>query len=148
MSLYLDASVLLPLLVEEDATRAVSSLLAGADEPPLVGEFAVAEVASGLSRLGRMGVLTPEEASHRLAMFDVWRADDTEPCDIVAADVRLCGLFVRRFELKLRAPDALHLATVRRLGATLVTLARQLAEASRRLGVAVQIPDDDDRKTN
>ncbi len=140
MSLYLDASVLIPLLVEEGATRSVAASLSAAGEPLLISEFAVAEVASSLSRLVRMGVLTGEEGSRRLSAFDVWRADDADVCDIVAADVRLCGIFVRRFELKLRAPDALHIAVARRLGATLITLDQRLAEAARRLDLRVQTP--------
>jgi predicted nucleic acid-binding protein len=42
---------------------------------------------------------------------------------------------VRRFDLKLRAPDALHLAICRRLQARLVTLDNNLARAARALDV-------------
>ena len=45
--------------------------------------------------------------------------------------------YVRRFDLALRAPDALHLAIARRLDATLVTLDRRLAAAAGELGIAV-----------
>jgi predicted nucleic acid-binding protein len=54
-----------------------------------------------------------------------------------AADARLVYVYVRRFDLGLRAPDALHLAITRRLDATLVTLDRRLAAAANQLGVAV-----------
>ena len=46
-------------------------------------------------------------------------------------------IYVRRFDLALRAPDALHLAIARRLDATLVTLDRRLAAAAGELGIAV-----------
>ena len=46
-------------------------------------------------------------------------------------------IYVRRFDLALRAPDALHLAVARRLDATLVTLDRRLTAAARELGIAV-----------
>ena len=45
-----------------------------------------------------------------------------------------------RFELALRAPDALHLAMVRRLDASLITLDRRLAAAARDLDIAVETP--------
>ena len=49
-------------------------------------------------------------------------------------------LYVRRFDLKLRAPDALHAAICRRLGMRLVTLDRRLAAAARALGIDVLVP--------
>ncbi|MBV9375949.1 MAG: VapC toxin family PIN domain ribonuclease, partial [Alphaproteobacteria bacterium] len=74
----------------------------------------------------------------RLADFDAWRAAATSAADVHAADARLAYIYVRRFDLGLRAPDALHLAIARRLDATLVTLDRRLAIAANQLGVAVE----------
>lgn len=76
----------------------------------LVSDFAAAEVAAALSRLVRMGLLAHADATERLADFDVWRAAMGTPADIHAADARLANAYVRRFELLLRAPDALHKA--------------------------------------
>jgi predicted nucleic acid-binding protein len=64
----------------------------------------------------------------------------SSPVDIGATDARLAYIYVRRFDLGLRAPDALHLAIARRLDATLVTLDRRLATAARELSVAVDEP--------
>ena len=64
----------------------------------------------------------------------------TLAAEIHAADVRLADAYVRRFDLGLRTPDALHLAIARRLDATLVTLDPRLAIAARELGVAVEEP--------
>ncbi|MGO8710884.1 MAG: PIN domain-containing protein [Rhizomicrobium sp.] len=64
----------------------------------------------------------------------------TSPVDMHAADARLANAFVRRCELMLRAPDALHLAISQRLNATLVTLDGRLASAARELGVSVTEP--------
>jgi hypothetical protein len=52
----------------------------------------------------------------------------------------LAGVFVRRFDLALRVPDALHLAIARRLDVALVTLDRRLATAAGELGVAAEMP--------
>ena len=105
-----------------------------------LADFAAAEVASTLSRLVRMALLTRADATARLADFDAWRAAMSSPVDIGASDARLAYIYVRRFDLGLRAPDALHLAIARRLDATLVTLDRRLAAAGRELGVAVEVP--------
>jgi len=88
----------------------------------------------------RMRLLTEEEGSARLADFDAWRAAASSVADMHAADARLGYVYVRRFDLALRAPDAVHLAIARRLDATLVTLDRRLAAAGRELGIAVEVP--------
>jgi len=138
LSAYLDTSVLLPTLIAEPSTEAVYDRLGAIDQELLISDFAAAEVASALSRLIRMRLLTGPDASARLADFDAWRAAMSLPVDIQAADARLAYIFVRRFDLALRAPDALHLAIARRLDATLITLDRRLATAARELGVAVE----------
>ena len=140
MSLYLDASVLVAtIIVERDSPTVIEALRACADDL-VVGDFATAEVASAVARLLRMGRLTITEATERLADFDAWRAAETDAVDITTHDCRLADRQVRRFELKLRAPDALHLAICRRLGFQLATLDRRLAEAARALEVEVLIP--------
>ncbi len=135
MSAYLDASVILPTLIEESASARVDQYLFSASEPLVVSEFAAAEVASALSRLVRMAQMDSGEAAARLASFDVWRAASTEDIDIRPADVRLAHLFVRRFDLMLRPPDALHAAVCRRADFLLVTMDKRLANAAEALGV-------------
>jgi uncharacterized protein len=140
LSAYLDTSVLLPTLIAEPATEAVYDCLGACEQELLISDFAAAEVASALSRLIRMAVLTDADASARLADFDAWRAAMSMPVDIGASDARLAYMYVRRFDLGLRAPDALHLAIARRLDATLITLDRRLAAAAREMGIAVNVP--------
>jgi uncharacterized protein len=139
MSIYLDTSVLIPTLVREAASDAVRAYLAAKDDR-LISDFAAVEVASVLSRLVRTSQLTLTEAAVRLADFDAWRAATSSCADIHAADARLANAYVRRFELMLRAPDALHLAIANRLQATLVTLDRRVERAAEELGVAVEVP--------
>jgi len=138
LSAYLDASVVLPRLIEEPASAAVRHHLTTHRQERLISDFTATEVASALSRLVRMGLLTDAEGSARLADFDAWRAVTSSPADVQASDARLAYAYVRRFELVLRTPDALHLAIARRLDATLVTLDRRLARAAQELGITVQ----------
>ncbi len=135
MSLYLDASVLLSIVNDEEPSDAVERFLAGAGTSLWVSEFASAEVASAFSRLVRMGALTIDRARDGLIAYDDWIATEANAVDVEGQDVRLATSLVRRFDLMLRAPDALHLAICRRLGATLATLDRRLATAARALGI-------------
>ena len=140
MSAYLDASVLTATVIDEPATYTVRAFLIASTQELLVGDFAAAEVASAVSRLVRMREVTAEDASSRIDDFEIWRAATSSPVEVHAADARLAYAYVRRFDLRLRAPDALHLAIARRLDATLVTLDRRLANAARELGVSVAVP--------
>lgn len=141
MSAYLDASVIVPTLVHEAATDDVVAYFHSLREQRLISDFAATEVASTLSRLARMRLLTQVEAVARLIDFDGWRAATSSAVEVHAADVRLAYAYLRRFDLNLRAPDALHLAIAHRVGATLVTLDRRLATAASEFGVAVETPE-------
>ncbi|TCS15526.1 type II toxin-antitoxin system VapC family toxin [Caulobacter sp. BK020] len=139
MSAYLDASVILPTLIEETASASVDRFMDELEDDLIVSEFAAAEVASALSRLVRTGLLDHEDASRRLADFDAWRAAATRDLDLQASDVRLANVFVRRFDLMMRAPDALHVAVCRREDHLLVTLDKRLAAAALELGVRTRL---------
>ena len=111
---YLDASALVPLAVAEASSEAMQTFLKGCDGRLLTSEFGVAE--SGVSRLVRMGKLDTAVASAALEDLDAWRHIATEEVDITSGDLRLAHLFVRQFETKLRAADAIHVAIAKRLG--------------------------------
>ncbi len=135
MGAYLDASAILPTLIEEPGSALVDAFIIAASEPLVIGAFAAAEVASALSRLVRMGRLEPQDASLRLSDFDAWREAATMEMDFQASDIRLANVYVRRFELMLRPPDALHAAACKRASHRLVTLDKRLAAAAKDLGV-------------
>lgn len=139
MSAYLDASAILPTLIPETGSAVVDRFITEGGEALVISDFATAEVASALSRLVRTGALTADDAAARLADFDAWRAAGSEGVDLQASDARLANVFVRRFDLMLRAPDALHAAICRRADFLLVTLDRRLAAAADELGVRVRL---------
>lgn len=138
MSIYLDAIV--PRLVEEEHSDAVVAFLAATRGELLISDFAAAEVASSLSRLVRIGQLSDSDAVASLGDFDIWRGARSAVAELHAADARLAYAYVRRFDRRLRAPDALHLAIAHRLRATLVTLDRRLSRAAASLGIMAQMP--------
>ena len=131
---------MLPTLVHENASAAVLAFLAAASEELVVSDYAAAEVASAISRLVRMQDLTSAEGLESLQQFDAWRSADTLPVEIHNTDIVDAAALVRRFELKLRTPDALHLAVCVRTGARIVTLDSTLGAVSAAIGADVVTP--------
>lgn len=128
------------MIVQESASESIDVLMEGLGAPPIVSEFAAGEVASALSRLVRMKQLDAADVRARLLDFDAWCVSDAIVVDVEASDIRLAAVFVRRLELGLRMPDALHAAICRRLDHTLVTLDLRLAGAATALGLPTSIP--------
>jgi predicted nucleic acid-binding protein len=139
-AVYLDASALVPIAVVEPSSALIDSFVLAHSGDLLVSELAAAEVGSAISRLVRMRLLTEEQGRRRLADFDAWRATNAAACDLEAADVRVAAAYVRRFELMLRTPDALHAAICHRLGCALVTLDTGLERAALDLGIQAVNP--------
>jgi predicted nucleic acid-binding protein len=140
LSHYFDASVLVPMLIQEAASGAVDRFVDGLPARPVVSDLAAGEVASALSRLVRMAMLTAQDAQERLADFDAWRAGDAQPVEVINSDIEQAAIFVRSFDLGLRMPDALHLAISQRQGFSLVTLDARMVNAGQALSVNVLKP--------
>jgi predicted nucleic acid-binding protein len=56
---------------------------------------------------------------------------------VTPADLAQATAWIRRLDLTLRAPDAIHIAAAQRLDASLATFDAGMAGAARRLGLAV-----------
>ncbi len=140
MRAYLDATVLLTIIIDEAAAPAADRFIDTWSGDLMVNYSAAAEVTSALSRIAHTRQITRDDAQDRLGDFDMWRAEATAQIDMNDSDMRLANAYVRRFELMLRAPDALHAAICRRNELTLVTLDRRLASAASQLGIAVHVP--------
>jgi uncharacterized protein len=140
LSFYFDACVLVPLFVEEDASAAVSRFVERATGETAVSDMAIAEFGAALSHHVRSRRSTEKAANSILTLFDQWVAGDAERIAVAPTDIIRAGAIVRRFDLKLLTPDAIHAAVCERLGLTLVTLDGRLADAGERLGVAVVVP--------
>ena len=137
MKAYVDASVLVPFIVAEAETERVIAFLANHRGRIVISEFAGGEVASAVGRLVRMGELTAALAGVRLSSFDAWRAAHAERTSIEDSDIAAAVALVRDYRLKLRMPDALHLALCVRHGYALATFDDRLTKAAQVSGVAV-----------
>jgi predicted nucleic acid-binding protein len=139
LSLYLDASVMVPIHIHEKASALVESWQSTAQDSLAISDLAAGEFASATSRLVRMGRLTSERANVVLARFDQW-LQGFERVAHAGSDVRRAAQLVREPLPKLLMADAIHLATCARTGHTLVTLDGDLAKIAGRLGMGCIVP--------
>jgi uncharacterized protein len=140
VSLYLDASAIIPTLTNQSMTQAAQSFLRRSAPPFFVSDLGESEVAAAVSRMVRMGNLAASQGRALLASFDIWLAVEATLVETSNADFRIAIGLVRRFELKLLTPDALHMAISERLSAQLVTFDQRLALAAQAIGLLVVTP--------
>jgi uncharacterized protein len=134
--IYLDASVLIPLLVADAHTQRALSWYSNGEETLIISDLAGLEVSAVMLRDLRKGRFADKVAENALLDFDAMRAN-CERLSHGASDFLLAERLVRDFTTKLAAPDALHLASAKNAGATLATLDARLAEAARGQGVTL-----------
>jgi predicted nucleic acid-binding protein len=141
VSLYLDANVLVALFIEDPLTDRVEAFLRSRSRRLIVSDFAAAEFASAIARRVRMGQIAPDGAREAYSNFDAWSARGADHANITSADVASATAFLRRLDIALRAPDAIHIAASQRVEADLLTYDSQLAASARMLGSTV-LPED------
>lgn len=84
-----------------------------------------------------MGLLDRREAEAAHAKLDSSTGRMAQRRLTSPADIAACERLVRRFEFKLLAPDALHIAMALADGATLVTFDERQAQVMAQLGDCV-----------
>lgn len=136
MFAYLDASVIASLLLNQPGSQKVVEALRPFGRRCIISDFASAEVSSAVAKRVRMGRESAKIANARLLAFDRFKADFPDRATLAPNDVSTAERLVRAFELKLRAPDAIHAAVCLRHNYQLATLDTNLAYAARLLGVA------------
>ena len=140
--IYFDTSALVPLVVPESASGAMHAWLAERlAEDHAISDWTVSEFASALGMRARAGTL---QASQLGAAWAQFQRQVVERCLVLtpsAEQFAAAAELALRFDLGLRAGDALHVAIARGAGAaTLVTLDRTMAAAASRLGLHVARP--------
>jgi uncharacterized protein len=137
VSLYLDASVLVTLLVIDPSTTRAEAFLSAHPEIVVVSDFAVAEFSSAVGRRVRTRDLTREDGELAFSNLDTWVARSAYREEVMTADIDAANRILRRLDVNLRTPDAIHIAIAQRLEATLVTLDRSMAAGARALDITV-----------
>ena len=137
MKAYLDASVIVPLFLADPFTPRAESLLRTPDLTVVISDWAGLEVSNVIARRVRIQALTAEEALRILGDFDLWRGRAAVEAETTRSDVRVATNLVRRPDLVLRGPDALHIAIAQRLGASLATFDARMANAAVAVGLEI-----------
>jgi len=135
LTLYLDASALLPLFIEEARTHDAHEHLRG--NVLVISDFAIAEFSSGVARRSRVGEINESGAPVVFAAMDAWTANVARRESLTAGDIGVAIGFIRRLDPGLRAADALNIAIARRCGANLLTFDGNMARSARSLGMNV-----------
>jgi predicted nucleic acid-binding protein len=138
LNAYLDASFLIALFANDSFTPNARQFLKSEKPLLLVSDFACAEFASAVAKRLRVGQFGMSDAQLALSNFDAWMPRGAQQVSMTSADIKVAEAYLRRLDLTLRTPDALHIAMVQRTGATLLTFDKKMAECARVLGIPVQ----------
>ncbi len=137
-ALYLDTSILVTAVTSEPETRGVQNWLESLTEPITISDWARVEVAGALSFKVWTGQLEPEAREPAESAFESY-ARLALSAEATSADFLAAATIVRRVELAVRPPDALHMAICAGRGETLATRDRRMASAAEALGLAVAV---------
>ncbi|MFN0025194.1 MAG: type II toxin-antitoxin system VapC family toxin [Parvularculaceae bacterium] len=126
--IYLDTSMIVPLFLPEPRSKEAEGLIALRDV--LVSDLAAAEFSSAIAMAVRTGRIQLQAAQGVLTLFDDWTTDHAGAVETQSEDFIEATALIRRFDLALRTPDALHIAIARRLDAKLLTFDSRMAAAA------------------
>ena len=135
MRTYLHANVLVALFTADARSDRADAALRGSDPLLVVSDLAGAEFSAAVARLVRTRIYAEDDAGTAFARFDTWLARATEHVETLAVDLVAVTALVRRLDVTLTAPDAVHLAIVGRVDAALLTFDVKMAHAARTLGI-------------
>jgi len=88
-----------------------------------------------LNLRARARTIALDGARSALRPLDLWRAQAASACQATSSDILVADSFLRRLDLPLRAPDAIHLAITRRLDIEMATGDLRLKDCAVRLGI-------------
>lgn len=139
MTLYLDTSVLVAAFTTEAATPRVQQWFRAQPGDLAISDWVAAEFSSALAIKLRSGAISLEVRNEALSTFHQFALRSFSNFPVASEHFELAARFVDRYELSLRASDALHLAVAFDNGATLCTLDKKMASAGAALAVLTSL---------
>ncbi len=139
MRAFFDASVIGIILCRDTGWEALLDHLDHHVTQSLLSDFGRGEVIAAIGGRVRRKTMDSQYADEILDEFAISTAS-WDRVSITRGDIADATMFVARFELALRLPDAIHIATAIRIGATLLTADKQQYRAARTIGAAAINP--------
>jgi len=135
--LYLDTSFLVPYFVSEESSEKVEAYLRGLEGEELVlSAWTATEFVSALGLKVRTKQLDKPAASAALAAFREVGEQYFNWLAVSAVDFKAASAYLEKWNLGLRAGDALHLAVAKTNGVKkLLTLDERMLKAARALRI-------------
>ena len=140
--IYLDTSVIVPLIVPETISSRARSWFDRLDlkstKELALSAWALTEFTSAMGIKVRNREITSEQGKAARAFLEDALLPNMTVVEVTPTDFRLAETMLREFALGLRAGDALHLATASRCAAQqFVSLDRKLCRVAEALGLPV-----------
>lgn len=135
MSAYLDASALVALFVVDVHSERANKTLRSLRENLIVSNLSAAEFCSVIARRVRTRDLSAGQARTAFSNVDIWCARYSRFIEVDHADFSGAIALMRRLDLPLRTPDALHISIAQRIGCALMTFDKALANVARALDI-------------
>jgi hypothetical protein len=137
--IYLDTSVLVAYYMPEALSQRAQQVIS-LTSTVVLSELAQAEFVAALALRLRMGNIERTAVQQIANLFTEHLANDFySSLHLQSSVYRLARTYITRFDLPLKAPDALHLAAAHLERLQLVTADRQLARNAETLGIAVDL---------
>ena len=137
MTVYLDTSVLMSLFQTDKHTERASVWIASVDAF-VMSSWTLTEFSSALAVRTRMRNLLDRDRREFELQLDQW-VRGRVVVSVVDGDMLEARRLVKN-DVRLRAPDALHLALAARHGCSLATLDEDMAKVATDIGLTVIVP--------
>ncbi len=135
VSAYLDVNVIVPLFAVDTLTDKAKKALRSLHDDLIASDFSTAEFSSVIARRVRTRDLRADDARTAFSNFDAWCARHITLVKLESLDVMDATALMRRLDLSIRTPDALHIAIVQRIGCRLLTFDRTMTSVAHALGI-------------
>lgn len=143
--IYMDSSVLIALLAQENSADDLKRWLAAESGQLFTALWTRTELASALSIKARRGELSQQQVMQLLEEFELWAVSGVQLLNVDNRDFAHAAALCAKVKAKLRSGDALHLTVaLRHQMSHVATLDRDMSQNALEMGM--QVPDYDDHK--